>query len=177
MFDPMTVAFEIKYPWKRKSAHFLEGYRDTFITVWHKDPCKDGTDNSCDWHGHKRKLSDSEKKMSQAIWHLETILDNRPFFPDHEAHLRFQEVKNAMWDLRKVKGFRIHPRWHVWHWRIQVRPLQKITQWLFDRCAICKKGFRYGESRIGNWDGDSVWHHECNHKTYINKEASCREKQ
>lgn len=49
MFDPDTVAFEIKYPWKRKGSQF----RDSFITIWHHDPCKDGSDNSCDWFGHK----------------------------------------------------------------------------------------------------------------------------
>lgn len=166
MFDPSTVAFEIKYPWKRKSPHFPEGYRDTFIRIWHEDPCTDGTDNSCDWFGSKRKLSPKEKALSEAIWHLETILDNRPFYPDHPAHLRFQPIKNAMWDLRKVEGFRIHPRWHVWHWRIQIVPLQQLKRFLFARCAVCKKGFRWNESVIGNWDGDKIWHHQCDRVNY-----------
>lgn len=52
MHDPMTVAFEIKYPWKsRPSKHYPEGYRGTFITIWHRDPEKDGSDDSCDWFG------------------------------------------------------------------------------------------------------------------------------
>lgn len=41
MFDPHTVAFEIKNPFKENG--------NIFITIWHKDPCKDGTDDSCGW--------------------------------------------------------------------------------------------------------------------------------
>ncbi len=48
MHDPMTVAFEIKYPWKEGvSEMFPTGFRDTFLTLWHVDPEKDGTDSSC----------------------------------------------------------------------------------------------------------------------------------
>lgn len=52
MHDPMTVAFEIKYPWKngRLTDLFPKGYRDPFITIWHVDPEKDGSDDSC-WRG------------------------------------------------------------------------------------------------------------------------------
>mgnify|MGYP001558864141 CR=1 FL=1 len=48
MYDPMTVAHEIRYPWKNKS-----GYRNSIITIWHVDPEKNtlGTrsDDSCGW--------------------------------------------------------------------------------------------------------------------------------
>lgn len=48
MYDPMTVAHEIRYPWKNKHGH-----RDSFITIWHVDPEKRtrGTrrDDSCGW--------------------------------------------------------------------------------------------------------------------------------
>lgn len=170
MFDPLTVAHEIKYPWKRKPSEFWPtGYRGTFITIWHKDPCTDGSDNSCDWHGSKRPLNIYEKKITEAVWQMENILDNKPFYPEHPAHLRFQVLKDAIWDWRKRRGFRIHPRWHVWHWRIQIHPLQKLKQWIFDRCCVCKKGFKYRESRIGNWDGDLVWHHDCDNKLRVTK--------
>ena len=53
MHDPMTVAFEVKYPWRDKSSGttklFPKGYRRTFITVWHVDPETDGSDDSCGW--------------------------------------------------------------------------------------------------------------------------------
>lgn len=151
MFDPMTVAFEIKF---------------LGVTIWHKDPCKDGTDNSCDWHGWKRKLNKKEKAITEKIYHLETILDNRPFFPDHSAHLRFQELKETIYDWKKRSKFRLPVRWHIWHWRIQVRAWQKFYRWAFESCAICKKGFAWGESVIGNWDGDRIWHHSCERYNY-----------
>jgi hypothetical protein len=163
MFDPLTVALEIKYPWRRKTAFGY--YRDNFITIWHKDPCKDGSDNSCDWHGSKKR-SPTLDKMRDAIRNLETILDNTPFYPDHEAHLRFKEVHAAYWELKKKSKFRVHPRWHIWHWRIQVIPLQILYRWLFERCSICKKGYKWKEEVMGNWDGNRTWHFGCDHKTY-----------
>ena len=48
MHDPMSVAFELKYPWKgRRSPMFPAGFRDTFLTLWHVDPERDGSDSSC----------------------------------------------------------------------------------------------------------------------------------
>lgn len=44
MHDPMTVAFEIKMP--------LTDY--TLMTIWHKDPEADGTDDSCGWFMRSR---------------------------------------------------------------------------------------------------------------------------
>jgi hypothetical protein len=52
MHDPMTVAFDIRYPWLGKPCKlFPDGYRDTFITIWHVDPEKDGDESSC-WRDH-----------------------------------------------------------------------------------------------------------------------------
>lgn len=68
MHDPMTVAFDIKLPWRRckpwpanlekweeltpkqqrgREKFWREGYRESLITIWHNDPCRDGTDDSC----------------------------------------------------------------------------------------------------------------------------------
>lgn len=68
MHDPCSVAFDIKYPWwnhrpwpkgvrhfedisvpaqRKYSPHFKHGYRDTLVTIWHKDPERDGSDDSC----------------------------------------------------------------------------------------------------------------------------------
>lgn len=47
MHDPMTVAHEIKYPWRNK-----HGYRNSIITIWHVDPEKrncNRKDDSCGW--------------------------------------------------------------------------------------------------------------------------------
>lgn len=55
MHDPMTVAFEIKWPW-----WWME-YRPSFVTIWHVDPERDGSDDSCGWfirarHGNQQVL-------------------------------------------------------------------------------------------------------------------------
>lgn len=61
MHDPMTVAFEIKYPWRKYPRRakketetdfgyeFDQTYRETFITIWHVDPELHGSDDSCGW--------------------------------------------------------------------------------------------------------------------------------
>lgn len=56
MHDPLTMAFEIKYPWRKygnkAKSKFDREYRAPFITIWHKDPCKRGnwrSDDSCGW--------------------------------------------------------------------------------------------------------------------------------
>lgn len=86
----MTVAHEIKYPirqhspWPKgakhwddltpfqkrgRSKHWKEGYRNTFITIWHVDPCKGpGGDDSCGWfmrshHGNKDVLQKIERRF------------------------------------------------------------------------------------------------------------------
>lgn len=46
MHSPETLAFSIKNPFIKKDKH---GYRPSLISIWHKDPCTDGTDDSCGW--------------------------------------------------------------------------------------------------------------------------------
>lgn len=49
--------FTLRRHWKEmtdaeragRSQSWPDGYRDTFITIWHVDPEKDGTDDSCGW--------------------------------------------------------------------------------------------------------------------------------
>ncbi len=50
MHDPMTVAFEIRRPWRdRPSKAFPKGYRPSVVTIWHRDPNIRGDDDSCRW--------------------------------------------------------------------------------------------------------------------------------
>lgn len=50
MHDPLTVAFEIRRPWPQR-RRLLGGahYYPSLVTIWHKDPERNGTDDSCDW--------------------------------------------------------------------------------------------------------------------------------
>lgn len=52
MHSPETVAFEIKNPLAKKR----HGYKPSLITIWHHDPEKDGTDDSCGWFMRDRHL-------------------------------------------------------------------------------------------------------------------------
>lgn len=45
MRDPLTVAFVIPCFWQFPK----DGYRTPLITIWHRDPESDGSDNSCGW--------------------------------------------------------------------------------------------------------------------------------
>jgi hypothetical protein len=152
MRDPLTVAWEVK-GLPRKSG--LGGtWRPPVVTVWHRDPEKDGTDDSCDWWGRYRPLSPKEKAIVDATWKLERVLCNRPFYPDHEGYHRFKELQDAIREWRKRPRWRLHPRWHFWHWRIQVVPLQDLKRWAFSRCCVCGGRFKYGESPLSHsWSG------------------------
>lgn len=53
MHDPQCVAFDIYLGRKKKKNG---QYRSPFITIWHVDPEKDGTDDSCGWFLRNRHL-------------------------------------------------------------------------------------------------------------------------
>ena len=158
MHDPMTVAFEIRYPWRKYGAKgedaFLRTYREPFITIWHVDPEKRGDDDSCDWFGRHRPVNAREKAITEAMWDLETLLDNRPHYPDSREHQRFQVLKAAVAEWRRRSGWRIPVRWHVWHWRIQLHPIQDLKRWAFTRCVDCGGRFAWGESGVAQWNSN-----------------------
>lgn len=57
MHDPMTVAHEIKWPISfRKNSISGDKYYNPLITIWHVDPEKDGTDDSCGWFIRQRHV-------------------------------------------------------------------------------------------------------------------------
>lgn len=72
MHDPSTLAFELKYPWRKYGrkgrSHFERTYRETFVSVWHVDPDLKGDDDSCGWfmrsrHGNKEVLERIVKRF------------------------------------------------------------------------------------------------------------------
>lgn len=62
MHDPQTQAFDIKAPWKRR------GYRPSLLVIWHVDPEKDGTDDSCGWSFPKLTKAQRDRIRNFA-WH------------------------------------------------------------------------------------------------------------
>lgn len=221
MHDPLSVAFEIRYPWYKhrpgKEKCFPKGYRESFITIWHRDPEKDGSDNSCDWFGGNRLNAETKKKVfKEADFEYET----EQFFFDREGrpqtsclemvlgiagillwrvwrrkmtpglliylqslatspvgnfqsnHRRGITEKEELRDLfRWIAGAILrhhrpwwkHPRWHLWHWRFQIHPLQSIRIWLFRKCYICGKGWPWSHRRGRGMchDGKGHYHQDC----------------
>lgn len=66
MHDPMTVAFEIRSPIRRKHKLFKDGYREPFITIWHRDPERGGDDDSCGWAYVNLSKADCEWAAARA---------------------------------------------------------------------------------------------------------------
>lgn len=244
MHDPMTVAFEIKSPLKKKSEFFPRGYRNTLVTIWHVDPEKDGTDDSCGWfkrerHGDKATLERAVKRIESdwdRVWVYDPSEDAEEgeskqkqsypsgmFFPNGMPRFSVTGImvniffavalehfrKGNATDWKKAKRFmqrnifeiihfaenpvdsmfdsitlkygnderrddRIrhyvsvaygyllrleqkwwqHPRWHFWHWQIQVHCIQSFKRWAFSRCCKCGKGFSWGYSPCtDSWNG------------------------
>lgn len=69
-----------------------------------------------------------------------------------------------------------HPKYHFWHYRLQVHPLQSFKRRAFSKCCQCGKGFSWGYSPVcGLWDSDGpawfkserqVYHLDCrDHKS------------
>lgn len=63
-----------------------------------------------------------------------------------------------------------HPKWHVYHWQVQIHFTQKLKRWLFSRCKGCGKRYQWGYSPISaNWHGkgprwfrsEDSYHSEC----------------
>lgn len=84
--------------------------------------------------------------------------------------IRRHAVMVYTWILRAQRPWYKHPRWHIWHWKLQIHPLQKFKRWAFARCASCGKGFSWGYCPVsvgwyGNgptWFGESgVRHSDC----------------
>lgn len=240
MHDPLTVAFEVRSPFRGKpTPMWPKGYRSSLVTIWHKDPCCDGSDDSCDWSGNHYGWTEAAEKQARSMlsW-SKTEHDVRYF-----DHPRFDRVVNLpvsmsdqdgpkhpvvfgevtmgdsfaltmhaietiawqmdrrqlngqllewatgmalspdqskLWvvetDEEKLRVFKLliraylrfkrpwwrHPRWHFWHWRIQIHPFQRLWRWIFDRCAKCGGRFGRNEARFGlGWDSDQVAHQTC----------------
>jgi hypothetical protein len=75
MHDPLTVAFNVKIPLPWKTTTFWKDKRKEWAsyqiaTIWHKDPEKDHTDDSCGWfkrarHGDKAVLEKIVKRFEE----------------------------------------------------------------------------------------------------------------
>lgn len=77
-----------------------------------------------------------------------------------------------------------HWRWHIHHYRVQVRPLQHFRRWALTRCAWCggrsRKGDKVNFSSSWNgirtrwWRGEAgLRHHDCNTVWQASRKCLC----
>jgi hypothetical protein len=118
------------------------------------------------------KLTSSEKER---IYELATS-------PVSNLYYIFRNVKNEesfnrffflifQAYLRHSRPWYKHPRWHFWHWKIQIHPVQVFKRWAFSRCAGCGKRFSWGYApTTGSWNSEgpmwfrrerNIYHSEC----------------
>lgn len=103
--------------------------------------------------------------------------------PKETAAKRAEEAAHIVygWILRTARPWWRHPKWHVWHWKLQVHGIQAFKRWAFSRCCECGKRFKWGESPVsGNWHGTGpLWfrsekgiHHcACRGSYVVNREV------
>lgn len=119
MHDPLTVAFEIRYPWKaykNPKNDFEREYRDSFCTIWHVDPETDGTDDSCGWfmrsrHGNKKVLEKIVKSF-EFNWdrtftsdYSKTTYCSGLFFPNGMPHLSVMGIVLNLFFAASIETF------------------------------------------------------------------------
>jgi hypothetical protein len=213
MHDPRSVAFEIKRPWPTKGSG-LGGYRHfpTLVTIWHVDPERDGTDDSCGWFSPKLTKDELKKLEDVANFEMKYLFsktdDKDEWTPKVDSVSGcFHSFKRVAWvwkkrieprhmpevislctdvfdsfrdtftrpqtayDIRRMfffmgRAFKRmerywwqRPRFHFWHWEIQVHAIQNLKRWLFSRCAQCGGRFKWGESCVSHqWESSGpLW--------------------
>lgn len=205
MHDPLTVAWQVPNPFARpydwKSSRWRD--RPALVTIWHVDPERDGSDDSCGWSYPRASEADLAWARAEAgrewdlwfgdryaacnlhrggdlsvltaawttarrhatgkncrsgltAWEVSEILDlvsnpvdnllaacrgARESAKDFE-HLLLSALRCYR---RAARPWWRHPRYHVWHWRLQVHFLQSLRRRLFTRCLSCGGRFKVGD--------------------------------
>lgn len=159
----MTVAFEIRRPWpQRESLPVTPGPRWRF--------------RGCFWHIAGRRFY---WPSLITIWHVEP--------GGHDAgdvckHYRRTQGSDGKWTTTYLRGW----RWHVHHWRIQVRPLQDLRRWALTRCEWCHGRSRKGDlvNHSNQWDGPrgkwwqgdpGLYHADCQSVEHAHRMCLCAE--
>lgn len=151
MHDPLSVAFEVRNPFGKKRGLGTYVYRPPLLTIWHRDPCKGGSDDSCDWfYRHIDKATREYLRYPDGL-----------DFPcsEDEFEQRCIGFRLARKRLKPRPWWR-QTRWHFYHWRFQLHPWQKFVNEHFTRCSICHE--KMGKAaRYSGWEGNAVWHDRC----------------
>lgn len=120
-------------------------------------------------------------------YHSNWYHDDRANTPEEDKWFREQQAESffgaiAGWILRERRWWFQHPRWHVWHWQINIEPLMSFKRWAFSRCAKCGKRFTWGYAPTSHsWNSDGpqwfkseahVYHSDCSAVGVVQERAS-----
>jgi hypothetical protein len=108
-------------------------------------------------------------------YHSNWYRDGEPNTPEEDRFWREQQAVSFFGAilgriLRERRWWFQHPKWHVWHWRFQIHPLEHFKRWAFSRCCKCGGRFKWGASVGTNswnsagpsWRGEKdVYHMDC----------------
>lgn len=146
------------------------------------------SDGRTNWAKSRRFL---RKNLGDILLFAENPTDSLFFDPIHDHYLpteykreeQIHKIASCIygWILRETRPWYKHPRWHIWHWRIQIQPLQQFKRWAFSRCCKCGKGFAWGYCpTTNNWNSigprwfrseTDTFHSSCDDPT--NNNAQC----
>ena len=115
MHDPKTVAHEI-YLGRKKKKNGM--YRSPVLTIWHVDPEKDGTDDSCGWFIRQRHISkDLVEKVKKEF---EFEFKNNYWF-NEAGYPKFSTMGVALCMYSKAA-------WNVFMWKAGNNPTNKANR-------------------------------------------------
>lgn len=97
-----------------------------------------------------------------------------------KPYRRVFDEADRTWKLAPRNGW----RWHFWHYRIQVPPLQALRRWALTRCAWCGGTSRKGDyvNTSHSWDGPrgrwwqgqpGVFHSDCSAVSHAHSLCLC----
>jgi len=107
MHDPNTVAFEVRYPWRaypNAKTPWEKDYRASFITIWHRDPQRDGSDDSCGWFMRCRHGDQSVLEKIKADFAFNWDPDYGGWF-DKEGNPLFSTMAIVL-DMFRIAAFK-----------------------------------------------------------------------
>lgn len=200
---------------KGRDSFWDTGYRETLATIWHVDPCKDGSDDSCGWsypklnNWQKERLwngawgesqnpfflccydkkwqgttidaerlylgmvllvcrllnvtfsfEEAQRMACERIYHSDCVDPCNVFCFVPGYHTNCKEDKEsyrqehfygilcgvARGILDQKRHWWQHPKWHFWHWKLQIHGIQRLKRFLFSSCCVCGKGFSWHDS-------------------------------
>lgn len=166
MHDPNVVAFEIRRPWPTRSGMPAKPGQPRWrarypgATWWRP------------WAGWRPFWTIAGRSYYWpplvTVWHRE---------PGGRDSLT---VCGRGSDGQRAAGRRW--RWHIHHWRIQIRPLQRLRRWLFERCELCGHRYPYGYAPVAHqWNQPAgrwwrvqrrAYHHECSSLVHVRRQLA-----